>query len=94
MNQQKVYFATECIFCNRNYIHDIKESHEELALSTNGGRLTTKMTVTVPGYPIRVWYDPKAITNIFDFHEMEKLYRITYDSKKEKSFIVHLEKGR
>jgi hypothetical protein len=32
------------IFCNRNYVHDIKESHEELVLATNGGKLTTKMT--------------------------------------------------
>jgi hypothetical protein len=75
-------------------VQDIKESQEELILATNGGKLSTKMTATVPGYPIRVWYHPKAITNIFAFHEMEKLYRITYDSKKEKAFIVHLEEGR
>jgi hypothetical protein len=37
-----------------------------------------------------VFYDPNAITNIFNLSEMEKKYRITYDSSKEKSFIVHL----
>jgi hypothetical protein len=86
--------STASIFCNRNYVQDITESQEELILATNGGKLTTKLTATVPGYPIRVWYNPKAIANMFAFHEMEKLYRITYDSKKEKAFIVHLEEGR
>jgi hypothetical protein len=86
--------STASIFCNRNYVQDIKESQEELILATNGGKLTTKMTATIPGYPIRVWYDPKAITNILAFHQMDKLYRITHDSKKEKAFIVHLEEGR
>jgi hypothetical protein len=57
--------STASIFYNRNYVQDIKESHEELVLATNGDKLTTKLTATVPGYPIRVWYDPKAITNKF-----------------------------
>jgi hypothetical protein len=63
-----------------------------LVLSTNGSELTTKMTATVPGYPIRVFYDLKTKKNLFEFHKMEKPCQITYDSKKEKSFIVHLEK--
>jgi hypothetical protein len=86
--------STASIFCNRNYLQDIKESHEKLVLAANGGGLTTKMTATIPGYSIRVWYHPKAINNTFDFHEMEKPYLITYDSKEEKAFIIQLKKGR
>jgi hypothetical protein len=34
------------------------------------------------------------MTNIFAFHEMEKYYRITYDSNNEKDFVVHMENGK
>jgi hypothetical protein len=86
--------STASIFCNTNYQQDIQESSEELVLSTNGGGLKTKLTATVVGYPKQVWYNPRAITNIFAFHEMERFYRITYDSEKKKAFIVHMEKGK
>ena len=47
------------------------------------------MRATVPGYG-EVWYDPNAITNIFSLAEMEKKYCITYNSCKEKAFVVDL----
>jgi hypothetical protein len=43
---------------------------------------------TVPNYG-KLWYNPKAVTNIFSLSEMEKKHRITYDSTKEKAFTVH-----
>ena len=43
----------------------------------------------VPGFGT-VWYDEDAITNIFSFAEMEDKYRITYNSAKEKAFIMHM----
>ena len=38
----------------------------------------------------KVWYDKKAITNIFSFSEMEDKYCIIYDSSIKKAFKVHL----
>jgi hypothetical protein len=54
----------------------------------------TKLTGSVHGYPKRVWYNPHAITNTFAFHEMERFYRITYDSNNKKAFIVHMGEGK
>ena len=81
--------STASIFCNKNYLLDIKEGKEKLVLWTNGGKLVTKMTAIVPGYPKRVWYHPEAITNIFAFHKMEEFYCITYNTNQKKAFIVY-----
>jgi hypothetical protein len=43
----------------------------------------------VPGYG-KVYYDEEAIANIFEFSELKKKYRITYDSDKEDVFLVHM----
>ena len=34
-----------------------------------------------------VWFNEKAITNIFSYAEMADRYRITYDSEKEDAFL-------
>jgi hypothetical protein len=81
--------STVDLFCNPDLVTDIHTTTETLELSTNGGSLTTNQKATVPNYG-EVWYDPNAITNIFSLSEMEKKFRVTYDSSKEKSFIVYL----
>jgi hypothetical protein len=81
--------STVSLFCNPNLVENIRETDEELELSTNGGDLHTKKRATVPGFG-EVWYHPNAITNIFSFAEMEDKFNISYDSSKEKAFIVHL----
>ena len=56
--------STVSLFCNPNLVENIITVKETLELSTNGGNLFTNQRATVPGYG-EVWYDPKAITNIF-----------------------------
>jgi hypothetical protein len=73
-------------------VADIKENAGSLSLSTNGGILHTSQKGTVPKFG-PVWYNEKAITNIFSFAEMEDKYRVTYDSDKEKAFIVYRPDG-
>jgi hypothetical protein len=70
-------------------VENIRSTNETLKLSTNGGDILTNKRATVPGYG-EVWYDPNAIANIFSLAEMEKKYCITYNSLKEKAFVVHL----
>jgi hypothetical protein len=49
------------------------------------------MKATVPNYG-ELCFDHKMITNIFSLSEMEKKFRVTYDSSTEPSFIVYLPK--
>ncbi len=39
--------------------------------------------------PAETWFSQKAITNLLSFKCLNDIYCITYDSKKEKAFIVH-----
>jgi hypothetical protein len=80
--------STASIFCNSDMVENIHEVEDELTLHTNGGTLSTKMKATVPGFGL-VWYQPKAITNIFSFAEMEDKFPISYIAK-DKTFVVHL----
>ena len=81
--------STSTIFCNKDYVCDIGPSKDPLDLETNGGVFTTQTEATVPGFWKRVWFDERAITNIFAMHELAQQYRITFDSSKENAFIVH-----
>ena len=47
--------STDDIFCNSQYLIDIKEIEEILEMSTNGGILKTNMKGIFPGY-CEVWY--------------------------------------
>jgi len=58
--------STVDIFCNDNYVVNIREVPEKLNLTTNAGVLTTNLKADVPGYGT-VWFSPYAITNIFSF---------------------------
>ncbi|KAL7571234.1 hypothetical protein ACA910_008892 [Epithemia clementina (nom. ined.)] len=82
--------STVSIFCNEQLVHDIHEVNETMDLSTNAGTLNVRHKATVPGFGL-VWFDDRAITNIFSFAEMEDKYRITYeDHKGKKAFVIHL----
>ena len=39
--------------------------------------------------PAETLFSPKAIKNLLSFKSLNDIYRITYDSKKYKAFIVH-----
>jgi hypothetical protein len=72
-------------------VTNIRESKTTLEWATKAGTRTTKKIADVPGYGT-VWYDKTAIANIFGLSELEKKHRVTYDSEKEDSFIVHMNK--
>ena len=62
------------IFCNLQYVGDIKSEMTQLHLSMNGGGLCTNLMATIRDYPKHVWFDDRVITNIFAFHEMKDQY--------------------
>ena len=39
--------------------------------------------------PAETWFSPKAITNLLSFKALNDIYRIAYNIKKDKAFIVH-----
>ena len=58
-------------------------------LATNGGSMVNNMKADLPQW-VEVWFNDKAITNIFSYAKMADRYMITYESEKEDAFIVHL----
>jgi hypothetical protein len=82
--------STVSLFCNKNLAEKIRKVDEHLELATKGGQLRTNLKATVSGNG-EVWFHPNAITNIFSFAEMEDKHHVTYNSKSEQAFIVHLE---
>jgi hypothetical protein len=78
------------VFCNNDMVRNIRDSKEgNMYLETNGGTLVTTKKADLPQWG-EVWYNDRAITNIFSYAEMSDKYRITYDSGKEDAFVVHL----
>ena len=78
------------IFCNPDMVQNIRSSgSEKMLLSTNGGILETTQKADLPHWG-EVWFNPRAITNIFSYAEMADRYRVTYDSSKQDAFTVHL----
>ena len=65
------------IFCNPNMVTNIRSSGNDIMrLSTNGGILETTLKADLPNWG-EVWYNPKAITNIFSFAEMRDRHPVT-----------------
>ena len=59
-----------------------------MKITTNAGsRIVTKQAM-VPGFG-RVWFDERAIANIFSMQDSKKQHHIIYDSEVEDAFIVY-----
>jgi hypothetical protein len=81
--------STVMIFCNPKMVSNIRDTNVTLALMTNGGVLLTNKKANLPGWG-EVWYNPKAVTNIFSLAQMVDRHPVTYNSTKNDTFIVHL----
>ncbi|KAL7573431.1 hypothetical protein ACA910_013750 [Epithemia clementina (nom. ined.)] len=84
--------STLSLFCNPDLVDNIRETSSTLELRTNAGTRHCSKKASVPGFG-SVWFDKDAIANIFGFADLVKKYRITYDSKKEDAFLVHMDDG-
>ena len=80
--------STLSIFGNPDLVQDIKTSTTMLEMATNGGTTLSNKVAQVPGFG-QVWYNEKAIANIFGLSDLKKRYRVTYDSAKEDAFLVY-----
>jgi len=79
--------STTDIFCDATILEDIKTVDSTLKLHSNGGVLETSKQAILPEYG-RVWYSPKAITNILSLSNVKKQKRVRYDSENGDVFKV------
>jgi hypothetical protein len=67
----------------------IKKASHALNMTSNGGGLKITKQEKFPGYKFWVWFSKEAIANIICLKNLIKIYRVTYNSKVEKTFVVH-----
>ncbi len=83
------------LFCSPKFVNNIRETPQALRMSGNGGMMRITQKADLPGLfsshiePAETWFSQKAITNLLSFKCLNDIYRITYNSKEEKTFIVH-----
>ncbi len=78
--------STVMAFKNGKFLRDIHSVREGIKINCNAGTVTTNKKGRFGG--LSAWYLPDGIANIFLMHELEKLYRIPYDSW-EGFYVVH-----
>ena len=58
----------------------------------NAGTVSVNQMGHFDGYG-DVWYHPNAIANILSLHNVQKKFRVTYDSVEGNQFIIHRPDG-
>ncbi len=81
--------STFDLCCNRGFMSRIEKVSHALNMASNGSGLKITKQGKFPGYKFWVWFSEKAITNIICLKNMIKIYRVTYDSKVDTTFVVH-----
>ena len=81
--------STMDLFCDKKFVTDVAEADGNITVSGNGGTLVVKRKATLKGYHSRVWFEKWAITNILSLANVDKQYRVTYDSGDSKGLVVH-----
>ncbi len=82
--------STVTAFKTNKYLKDMRTVPGGININCNAGTMTKNKVGKYGG--LSVWYIPNGISNIFSMNELEKHYRITYDSW-QGYYIVHTPKG-
>jgi len=69
---------TMTAFKSKKFLENLRQVNGGIKINCNAGAVSTDVKGDFGG--MSVWYLPDGIANIFSMHELEKLYRITYDS--------------
>ena len=84
--------STVDLFCSKKLFTKIWESNNSMTVKVNGGDLKTHKKAYVINYG-EVWFDERAITNIMSLKNIKEKFRVTYDSGRDGTFIVHKPNG-
>ena len=81
--------STDTVFCNKNYVSNIRKANKPLILKTYGGEIVTTEICDIP-YLGTQWFNKNAVTNIIILADIAEKYQVTMDTEDEKSFTVYL----
>jgi hypothetical protein len=81
--------STFDLCCNRKFASSVKTALNALSMTSNSGGLRISEKCKLPGYKFWVWFSKKAITDIIFLKNLIKIYRVTYDSEVDMTFVVH-----
>jgi hypothetical protein len=81
--------STFNLCCNRKFTSSVKTALNALNMTSNGGGFRTSEKCKLPVYKFWVWFSKKTITNIICLKNLIKIYRVTYDSEVDTTFVVH-----
>ena len=85
--------STCSVFNNRKMLINVRKAKRKLVANTNGGPHVCDMEGELPGF-FKVWFNPQSMINILSFADVRKRFRITIDTEKESTFLVHIGRGR
>ena len=77
-------------FKSKKHLKNIRTVARGVKINCNAGNLKTNQQGEFG--TMKAWYIPEGIANIFSMNELEKKYRITYDSW-EGYYVVHTQDG-
>ncbi len=80
--------STDTVFCNPDYVTNIKKSDATLQILTNGGPMNSQQKCEVPHLG-ECWFNKDSITNIIALCDMTSKFRVTMDSNEETALLVH-----
>ena len=84
--------STISIFCNKQLLHNIRQSPTTLKVFTNGGTQDSTLIGDVTNFGT-VWYNPESMANILSLQQVRKVCRVTMDTNLEPALIVHRRDG-
>ncbi len=74
------------VFCNPEYVDNIRAAERELSLQSNGGKLPISNIANFNGFEESVWYSDDTMTNILSLSRIKREYAVSYDGE---DFIIH-----
>jgi len=83
--------STLNLFCNRRLLSSLKRCNGIRAISNGGGIEYNHNGPTIILPAINAYFSTTSLANVLSFHDVRKYYHIQYDSKKEDSFLLHLD---
>ena len=84
--------STIDLFCNPDFLTNIRKLSERLEIFCNAGSTYTNMVGDLAGYGT-VWFYPEGIEHILSLHRVARNYHVQYDSRGAGNFIVWKDDG-
>ena len=79
---------------DQRLLDDVKKTNLPLVMKTNAGERRLKEYGILPGFKQKAWLDEDSIMNILSLAELIKDYRVTFNSKNENAFVIHVGKEK